>query len=399
MANQTVYPFGTGGSLPSSVGIINDLTTGGVDKALSAEQGKVIGEELYGSGRFPIDLSSLTEYGIYIATATNLWGRSDTTGVVFVPVNPGEKYQVIANAQKGTGYCVLQNSSHTINTTPSYATGYSSLVAVNADSSSEIFTIPEDGHYVLLWTKSDNTSRGASIYKISEQIVIPGLVERVNEIEDDTSRLKDEVEGVGMIAVDFSSYVKYNQYIAINTGVWTNSVSVDVVFILVNPGDTVRITAPSLGTPYALLQTDAHTEGTTAQFCSGYEHGITVNSGETVDITIPNDGHYIAVWTKLSSGNTTPNFYRIVGEAEGGLLDKVSELEDYKDAIAFFPAGVADNLIDYIKSIQIKTKVLTIREQEMAPTSGVHITAYEGRLYCTINGIKYEINMTQINNE
>lgn len=42
MANKTVYPFGTGGQLPSSIGIINDLTTGGADKALSAEQGKVL---------------------------------------------------------------------------------------------------------------------------------------------------------------------------------------------------------------------------------------------------------------------------------------------------------------------------------------------------------------------
>ena len=40
MANQTIYPYGTGGQLPSSIGIINDLTTGGADKALSAEMGK-----------------------------------------------------------------------------------------------------------------------------------------------------------------------------------------------------------------------------------------------------------------------------------------------------------------------------------------------------------------------
>ena len=43
MANQTVYPYGTGGSLPSSVGIVNDLTTGGADKALSAQMGEVLG--------------------------------------------------------------------------------------------------------------------------------------------------------------------------------------------------------------------------------------------------------------------------------------------------------------------------------------------------------------------
>ena len=46
MANKTVYPFGTGGQLPSSIGIINDLTTGGANKALSAEQGKVLNEKV-----------------------------------------------------------------------------------------------------------------------------------------------------------------------------------------------------------------------------------------------------------------------------------------------------------------------------------------------------------------
>ena len=40
MANKTIYPFGTDGQLPSSIGVINDLTTGGADKALSAEMGK-----------------------------------------------------------------------------------------------------------------------------------------------------------------------------------------------------------------------------------------------------------------------------------------------------------------------------------------------------------------------
>lgn len=42
MANKTVYPYGTGGSLPSSIGVINDLYTGGTTNALSAEQGVVL---------------------------------------------------------------------------------------------------------------------------------------------------------------------------------------------------------------------------------------------------------------------------------------------------------------------------------------------------------------------
>lgn len=46
MANKTVYPYGTEGQLPSSIGLVNDLKTGGVDKALTAEQGVVIGQAI-----------------------------------------------------------------------------------------------------------------------------------------------------------------------------------------------------------------------------------------------------------------------------------------------------------------------------------------------------------------
>lgn len=46
MANNTIYPYGTNGELPTSIGIINDLTTGGADKALSAEQGKVLNQRI-----------------------------------------------------------------------------------------------------------------------------------------------------------------------------------------------------------------------------------------------------------------------------------------------------------------------------------------------------------------
>lgn len=42
MANNTVYPYGTGGQMPSGIPIVDDLTTGGADKALSAQQGVVL---------------------------------------------------------------------------------------------------------------------------------------------------------------------------------------------------------------------------------------------------------------------------------------------------------------------------------------------------------------------
>ena len=44
MADITINPFGTGGELPTNIGIVNDLDTGGADKALSAAQGKKLGD-------------------------------------------------------------------------------------------------------------------------------------------------------------------------------------------------------------------------------------------------------------------------------------------------------------------------------------------------------------------
>ena len=46
MANNTVYPYGTGGQLPSSIGLVNDYLTGGSDKALTAQAGKQLADDI-----------------------------------------------------------------------------------------------------------------------------------------------------------------------------------------------------------------------------------------------------------------------------------------------------------------------------------------------------------------
>ena len=62
MANKTVYPFGQNGRLPSSIGVINDMQTGGADKALSAEVGKNIGDIL---GEYVILEQEFSSYDHY----------------------------------------------------------------------------------------------------------------------------------------------------------------------------------------------------------------------------------------------------------------------------------------------------------------------------------------------
>lgn len=47
MASKTLYPYGVGGQTASGIEIVDDLTTGGRNKALSAEQGKELAQYVF----------------------------------------------------------------------------------------------------------------------------------------------------------------------------------------------------------------------------------------------------------------------------------------------------------------------------------------------------------------
>lgn len=183
MANNTIYPYGPGGQLPSGIAIADDLNTNRADMALSAKQGKVLGEVIYGSTRVPVDFSSLTKYAIYIDGNTGEWADSAGTEFVFIPVQPGEIYQIVASEMKVTVYTVLKNDSHVTGETPSYATGYTSTIIVLAGATSDDVIVPSDGHYILLFLKSNSTgATDAKLFKLSGE-TSGGLIRRVEELE------------------------------------------------------------------------------------------------------------------------------------------------------------------------------------------------------------------------
>ena len=103
MANQTVYPYGTGGQLPANIGIINDLQTGGANKALSAEMGKVLGEEI-GGGLEEILTAELTHNNLAIRSS-KVWQAGTH---VAISVTPGEEITVTAvSMTTDGGYCAF----------------------------------------------------------------------------------------------------------------------------------------------------------------------------------------------------------------------------------------------------------------------------------------------------
>lgn len=163
MANKTVYPYGTGGQLPSSIGIVNDLETGGIDKALSAQQGVVL-KEMIESGSSSgenlggkiIPLPPLAGVrGNYINVTSNQWKSSTATKSFFVPVTPGGSYGIVGGTSNGR-YAILASNTQTVDTTPDYATGETGVHTVPAGTEVK-FTVPDDGHYLSInYTLSDN---------------------------------------------------------------------------------------------------------------------------------------------------------------------------------------------------------------------------------------------------
>lgn len=112
MANITVYPFGTGGRLPGSVGVINDMVTGGADKALSAEVGKHIGDII---GEYKILESSFSEFDHYKdgyqlkADSTQVGKDIDDVGTYASSIHRNVKiplagYSKVVFNQYGSGY-------------------------------------------------------------------------------------------------------------------------------------------------------------------------------------------------------------------------------------------------------------------------------------------------------
>ena len=89
MANKTVYPFGTDGQIPASIGVINDMKTGGANKALSAEQGKIIG------GVISEDVTPKHLDGSLLVTAGSATGQTVVDGF---GVSSGHLYRIVVQS-------------------------------------------------------------------------------------------------------------------------------------------------------------------------------------------------------------------------------------------------------------------------------------------------------------
>lgn len=184
MANTTVYPYGTGGSLPASIGIVNDFTTGGADKALSAEAGKTLNAELYGG------TISKTKADASVVRVTA--GVESPTGLrlrVILPIKNGE--QVLASCALGQG--VAASIYSTYNACLNAGNNYLQTISYTYVSSLS-GTSNYDGYLCVSLAKSDDSAfsdADMATYVAALQLTVgKTLVGDINEIREELRNVK-----------------------------------------------------------------------------------------------------------------------------------------------------------------------------------------------------------------
>lgn len=144
-----------------------------------------------------------------------------------------------------------------------------------------------------------------------------------SDVTDDISQLGQEVNGgVTYETVDFSDYEHIEIGIDGGSNLWINSSPRFGVFVPVSPGDRIRITGGTNTGYFAVLKSDAHTEGTPPQYATGYTERVTAT---TQELTIPEDGSYIYVYLKTNIGDVD-SVYEL-GEVYLGHEQRIQALE------------------------------------------------------------------------
>lgn len=318
MAQTTVYPFGQGGNLPSGYPIVNDRTTGGADKAWSAEQGKIacedidqINDELYGEVEQPITLVKNSRVESSALRTTGVVETVQTESSIvdkFIGIVPGETYYVTGRVGTGVNACLvcfydandnfITGSAHF--TTDGVATAFLDEAVV-----------APAGAYIMRVAGNKNTY-GTAPYPpaVKKEVREGGLTQRVDSIEERMDAVEEKTAFVPAFDIIAIPALCLPVYINTSTLKWVSPSSANdesSAIFKVNKGQRLQIVANATNnTRYAFLS-DYHgaSNGTDPAFLSGYEETYPVQNGTTAIITIPEDC-FMYVILKPGSTDYTP---------------------------------------------------------------------------------------------
>lgn len=352
MANTTVYPYGTGGSLPSSIGLINDLTTGGVDKALTAEMGKQLGtltseldETVNGIPPVPdawvdLPLSQGEVISYYIDGNANKWYSNNSVKGRIFEITPGQKFRITAGAAV-TNYSLLKTNNAANNVTPDYATGTTWSGDIAAGQTSQDVIAPSDAHYLYVLTFNGSATERAVVIKTSlGSPGVKGLVDICADVEEIKAHVTLPI--YDFVDAGLDSIAKSIWCIDGITTKWHNNWSNwGSKFLPVTPGNIYKVIAGSGGvTNYAFMTSNV--PGALNTVCNTFASGCTLSPDQAAgttsgELVAPADAQYLYVL--VQTGSATLNGVQVVVKdvVDREYIDfeeKFSEINGAIDSIA-----------------------------------------------------------------
>lgn len=302
MANTTVYPYGTGGSLPSSIGLVNDLETGGVDKALTAAQGKFLGDFLFGKNE-SVNLSSITVSDYSLGSASD-WSGLKGTHIV-VPVVEGERYTLdVTGGTGGGGWYGLLTDSYAVpaQTTDSvpYVSGTNRIW--KAPNTPLEITIPSGCAYVCLCPKdgSANTATWSMVKNYQDRDET--FMDKIGEIDGIKSQLYtytlSQID-ISVLTVQVGSLGATEWYASKNN---PRHIAVPVI-----GNSTIQLRCDSSYGYYGFVTSSYSTpvaHASTIPYASGTGRNTLFGTSGEIGISVPSDAAYL-ILTMTDGGGTS----------------------------------------------------------------------------------------------
>ena len=360
---ETAYLMWNGATWEKKISstIVNDLTTGGADKALSAEMGKELAKDVTEELS---ELASKVEGGtIEISTKE---GGSYVSQVLTKPIKKGITITSFNGYEGRVGFCKLVDGSYVV------ISGLSLLYEKDLP-----ITITEDCTNVQMSVggKMTISYEGIVIHKLDELEGNIGNVEKdlteakesISKNENDIKDMSAEIDSVrntingieGKEVVDFSSYERVAGQI-IQTGSWVFGAFESMLFPL-EGGVEYTIVASLNRTSYFtfIRNSDNIANGAIADVCKLGEIDGTIfdnkryliepNRNNVVSFVSPSDCKYLVITTNLGSTDCTPQSISLIGKK--GIEGEVNELVN---RVSRIEEGIADRPIIEFEQGSIK---------------------------------------------
>ncbi len=304
MANTTVYPFGTGGSLPSNIGVVNDLTTGGADKALSAQ----MGVELKGE----ISIYDRTDF----VSSSLLVGDIGIVGYA----SPSEGHAITINTRY-RHFWVRARSGDIIHT---YTQGYSDVVSIGFNDE------PSTSDMTVLLADSGLSERTATA-PYDGYFFVSICLETAEHVEVN-SRVWVVISEVSFDLDGYELDIKKLQLVASvgNTASLISTANISAKIYKAKSGDVFSVMVKQYQDTAAIFYTQSFPSSGDTATC------LAVGSGSTtlaqVQATAPNDGYIsISYFSSNEDGFSNP----IVETSDTGFY-VAAKMEYMKGECGFF---------------------------------------------------------------